>query len=101
MHIWSAKQVKSELMDRSKVKFNTHFVRSVLRDDLGMRYRKIKKSAFLGNNARSKVARLIFAKRMFEVLESQARVIVIDESAVPHYDYRLKKWSEPGSKANV
>lgn len=66
-----------------------------------MRYRKVKKSAFLGNNDNSCVGRLIYAKEIFRLLEQGTRLICFDESWLPVYDYRPMKWRYPGDTNSV
>ena len=73
----------------------------MLRHDLGMRYRRTKKASFLGNNDRSKISRCFYAKNLFELLQSGARLIMIDESSIPRYDYRTMKWRMAGDRNAV
>ena len=57
-----------------------------------MRFRMLKKAAYQGNSQRCLVTRMLYAKKMFSLLESGARIINIDESWLPYLDFRSKKW---------
>ena len=57
-----------------------------------MRFRVLKKAAYQGNSQRCLVTRMLYAKKMFSLLESGARIINIDESWLPYLDFRNKKW---------
>jgi len=61
-----------------------------------MRYRVIKRVAYLGNTQRCLVMRMLYAKKMFTLLEQGARIINIDETWLPHLDFRTKKWRQRG-----
>lgn len=72
------------------------FVRQVLSNDFNMSYRVLKKVAYLGNTERCLVTRMLYAKKMFTLLEEGARIINIDETWLPHLDFRNKKWRQRG-----
>ena len=40
--------------------------------------------------------RMLYAKKMFELLEQGKRIINIDETWLPHLDFRNKKWRRRG-----
>ena len=39
---------------------------------------------------------MLYAKKMFELLDQDKRIINIDETWLPHFDYRNKKWRKRG-----
>ena len=80
--------VKSE----SGTDIKANEVRDVLRNDFNMRYRVVKKVAYQGNSERSMVLRMLYAKKMFELLDQGKRIINIDETWLPHLDFRTMKW---------
>ena len=41
---------------------------------------------------------MLYAKKMFELLEQGKRIINIDETWLPHLDFRNKKWCRRGEK---
>ena len=71
-------------------------VSRVLKQDLSMSYRKLKKSAYQGNSQRCLVTRMLYAKKMLALLEAGKRIINIDETWLPHLDFRSKKWRQRG-----
>ena len=73
----------------------------MLRDDFDMRYRVIKKVEYRGNSERCLVTRMLYAKKMIELLNSGARIINIDETWLPHFDFRSKKWRQRGEQNTV
>ena len=56
------------------------FVARVLRKVMRMKYKRPKKNPYAANLDHSLVLRLLFAKKMFELSASQARLFNIDES---------------------
>ena len=66
-----------------------------------MRYRVLKKVQFQGNSERCLVMRMLYAKKMFELLEQGKRIINIDETWLPHLDFRCKKWRQRGEQNTV
>ena len=61
-----------------------------------MRYKKVKRSPFHGNSERCLLLRQMFAKTLLATLISGKRVINIDETWLPHTDFRRKKWRVKG-----
>ena len=85
-------QVKNEVKKSADLDVSLAAVQRVLRRDFDMRYRVLKKVEFQGNSQRCLVTRMLYAKKMFELLEQGARIINIDETWLPHLDFRNKKW---------
>ena len=100
-HIWSVASITAEISQKQGLQFQPHEVRSVMKQECRMRYRKIKKSAYLGNNTRSQLSRLLFAKKMFDLLDQDVRLVNIDESWIPAKDSRYMKWRAPGDTNSV
>lgn len=73
-------------------------VRKVLRENLNMRYRVLKKVEYQGNSDRCLVTRMLYAKKMLTLLEEGKRIINIDETWLPHLDFRSKKWRQRGEQ---
>ena len=76
-------------------------VRTVLKHDFGMRYRKVKKVPWLGNAERCLVTRQLYAKKLLTLLEEGKRVINVDETWLPYLDFRRMKWKAPGNTNSV
>ena len=70
----------------------------VLKNDLRMSYRKIKRTPTNGNTERCKVLRCLWAQKFLGVLQSGQRVITIDETWLSESDYRRFKWSNLGQQ---
>ena len=71
-------------------------VGSVLRKHFKMSYRVLSRAAYQGNSQRCLVTRMLYAKKMFELLQTGKRIINIDETWLPHLDFRNKKWRSRG-----
>ena len=93
--------MKSKLHESSGADVPLSAVNKVLREDFRMRYRVLKKVEFQGNSERCLVTRMLYAKKMFELLEQGARIINIDETWLPHLDFRNKKWRQRGERNTV
>ena len=53
-----------------------------------MSFRKIRRTSYLGNLERCLTLRQQYAKVMLELLAERKRILYIDESTIPCYDYR-------------
>ena len=95
-HIWTATQVRTSLLEEANLDLPVAEVRKVLRENLNMRYRVLKKVEYQGNSERCLVTRMLYAKKMLELLGEGKRVINIDETWIPHLDFRGKKWRQRG-----
>ena len=71
-------------------------VGDVLKKHFKMSYRVLKRAAYQGNSQRCLVTRMLYAKKMFELLQQGKRIINIDETWLPHTDFRNKKWRRRG-----
>ena len=101
MHAWTAQQVRVHLQKSKGLDYPLWHVRSVLHNDFNMRYRVLKKVSFQGNSERCLVMRMRYAKKMLELLKQGVRVINIDETWLPHLDFRNKKWRLRGEQNTV
>ena len=72
------------------------YVADVLRLRFGMRYRKIKRVAYLANSDRSLVIRHEFAKCMLKLLADGHTIINVDETFLNVADLRYMKWRKRG-----
>ena len=61
-----------------------------------MRYKKVKRHAFQGNSERNVVKRAMYAKTMLDILDSNRRIICIDETWINQCDFRHHKWRQKG-----
>ena len=86
------------LRDEAGLTLSLQEVRKVLRDNMNMRYRMLKTVEYRGNSERCLVTRMKYAKTMLELLRQGKRIINIDESWLPHLDFRRKKWRQRGER---
>ena len=81
-----------------QIRVEESLVRTVLRINYSMRYKKIQRSNLLGNLDRSLVLRQHYAKLMIPLLADGRRIICVDETFLPTLDYRKSKWCRKGQK---
>jgi len=70
-------------------------VRQVFRQDLGMKYQKLKKLAYQGNSERSLILRQQFSMKMLELLEQGKRILNIDETWISGMKCTHRSWQMP------
>ena len=75
-------------------------VRSVLRTDLGLGYRMVKKVPVQSNSERCLVLRQQYALKMIALLQRQPRIINVDESWINESSFLRKMWC-PGQSATT
>ena len=86
------------MLEEANLELPVAEVRKVLHENLNMRYRVIKKVEYQGNSERCLVTRMLYAKKMLTLLSEGKRIINIDESWLPHLDFRDKKWRQRGER---
>ena len=74
-----------------------YFVKKVLREEFGMRYKRIKRIPFCGNSDRNLILRQQFALSMIKLLRAGMYVINVDETELTNSDFRRRKWRVPGT----
>jgi hypothetical protein len=67
-------------------------VSKVMREDLGLRWRKVKDVSLHENSIRNLVLRQRFAMVLLEAAMTKTRIINIDESWLGMEDFRRMKW---------
>jgi hypothetical protein len=72
------------------------YVAKVMRLCFGMRYRRIKRVAYLANSPRSLVVRHEFAKCMLKLLDEGHTILNVDETFLNVADLRYMKWRARG-----
>ena len=68
-----------------------------MRDDLGMRFRKVVPISIHGNSTKNLILRQQFAKVMLSLLLQGKTLVNTDESWVGMSDFRRRKWQVPGT----
>ena len=71
-------------------------MQSVLREDIGARYKCIRRIPFRGNSARCLILRQRYAKFMLDLLAGDVRVINIDQTWLSDTMLKRRKWRRRG-----
>ena len=74
-----------------------HEVRKIMKDTLGMSYRKIKFMSIHTNSEKNLVLRQRFAIEFLELMKKGKRIINIDETWLGQTDFRKMKWRVKGT----
>ena len=72
-----------------------------MREDCNLRYKKLKRVAWQGNSERCLVTRMLYARRLLEILDEGKRIINIDETWLPHLDFRRMSWRRRGEANSI
>ena len=99
--IWYVKMIQDLVKQESNRDVTPHMVRHVLKTKFKLSYKKIRRTPFAGNLERNKVLRSLYAQKMLSVYQSGKRVINVDESWIPHADFRQKRWSRRGLRSTA
>ena len=94
--MWSVKQLQGLVKEQYDRSVSACTVLDILKNKFQLSYRKIKRVPFAGNSERSKVLRSLYAQKMLTVYQSGKRVINVDESWIPHADFRQRRWKRRG-----
>ena len=94
--VWSVKQLQGLVKEQYDRSVSACTVLDILKNKFQLSYRKIKRVPFAGNSERSKVLRSLYAQKMLTVYQSGKRVINVDESWIPHADFRQRRWKRRG-----
>jgi len=98
--IWNATQLQDELFATHGVKPSISLLCSLLKNEAGMSYKKVRRLSVQTNTNRCLVLRSLYAARMIYYLIEDYRVINVDESWLSTADCRHYKWGARG-KANT
>jgi hypothetical protein len=83
-------------MDEHQVKMNLKEVCLVLKEDLDLRYRPIKRIAYRANHPRSLILRQRFAQALTDQLLRGKTIINVDETWINMKDYSRYRWRRRG-----
>ena len=92
---------KSSLADETKAVLGEKMVRNVLREELGMRYRKIKDVAVFSNGEKNLILRQRWALEFLSLSKHKKVFLNIDETWLGMSDFRRRKWMIPGTTNSV
>ena len=91
-YIDSVEQVQKVLTKEHKVQAKKQLVGKIMREDLGMRYKKVKSVSIHANSPKNMVLRQQFALKYIELLRRGKTILCIDESWLGMTDFRRMKW---------
>ena len=99
--IWKAAQLQKALGGEQGEHLSNQAVRRVLRRDLRLRYRRVKKIPVQANSERCLVLRQQYALKMLLHLSKGKRVINVDESWISETDFSRRMWCPVTAAATV
>ena len=97
----SARGVKKALIRDHQIKAKESEVRAIMREDLGMRFRKIVAVSIHANSAKNLVLRQQYALELIRLVDAGWNILNIDETWLGQADFRRRKWRVPGSTNSV
>ena len=97
----SAKAVADSINADGRKPVSENTVRSVMRDDLDMRYRKIKTVSLHSNSEKNLVLRQRWALEFLTQARRKKVFLNIDETWIGMSDFRRMKWQVPGTTNSV
>ena len=95
--LYKADQIRDSVREDSGLNVTRQYVSAVLSDDIGARYKRIRKVPWLGNTIRCLLLRQSYAKFILEQLASGTRVINVDQTWISDSNYQRRKWRKRGS----
>ena len=79
----------------------SHVLRSIMRNDLEMKFKKIIPVAWTANSPRNLILRQRFALAFLEINLEKKIVVSLDETWIGMSDFRRRKWCAPGKINSV
>lgn len=76
-------------------------IAKIMREDLGMRYRKVQSVSLKANSDRNRILRQQFALKLIDTLEKGKTILNVDETWLGMSDFRRRKWRAPNSTNSV
>ena len=97
----SAKSIANEMNATNAEQVTENTVRSVMRDELDMRFRKIKTVSLHSNSEKNLVLRQRWALEFLNQAKRKKVFINIDETWLGMSDFRRMKWQQPGTTNSI
>ena len=97
----SAGQVTEKLNRKLPNLYKRHQVRRIMKEDMGMRYRRIQVVSLHTNSEKNRILRQRFAIELVNLLNQGKRIINVDESWFNMSDYRRMKWRAYGDNNSL
>jgi hypothetical protein len=97
----SAEHVRRALQEDLGLEATVQEIRTVMREDLGMKYRKVVPTSIHGNSVKNLVLRQQFAINLTRLLQDGKVILNMDESWLGMSDFRRRKWQAPNTTNSV
>ena len=94
--LFKAKQVTESVLADHGIAVSNQYVCSVLRSDIGARFKLIKKIPYLANHDRCLMLRQLYAKFMLRKLAAGVRIINVDQTWINDMYLKRRKWRMRG-----
>ena len=99
--IKNAEMVAQLVESKKDIEVSVEEVRSIMKEELGMRYRIAKTLPKQANSTRCLVLRQQYAMQMLSLLQNGTRIINIDESWLSETNFTRMMWSRANKPATV
>ena len=90
--------IQSTIKKEMNLKLSHTMVRKYLTQELNVSYRKLRPVLYLYNNLKSKLERQLAASVYIDYLETERRIINIDESIITLTEHQKRGWLVKGVK---
>ena len=87
--------------ERTSFKVECHKVRKIIKHDLKLSFRKVRRLPWHANSERALVLRQRYALQMIELLKKGKRIINLDESWLSDQKYSNRMWCSTTGPATV
>ena len=97
----SVDSVQKVLTKEHKIRLKPWKVKDIMKEDLDMKFKKVKPISVHANSAKNLVLRQQFALKLIELLQEGKKILNIDETWLGMCDFRRMKWQPSGSTNSV
>jgi len=101
MTITSIDQVKKKIKQEHEVELSTNAVQKVMKQSMGLSYRRVRKVPVQANSERCLVLRQQYAMVMLSMLDAKTRVLNIDETWLNETNFVRKAWFKAGTPGTM
>jgi hypothetical protein len=92
-----ASDVRHLVLQENGISVTDKTVRAVFRQEMGLKFRKIKLISHQANSERNLVLRQQFGLKMLELLAQKKNIINVDETWLSSTFFQRRKWKLPGT----
>ena len=99
--ISSTRSLQSKLKEEKDMELKRNYLAQILKENVGMRYKKIKPITVNTNSEKNLVLRQQFAQNLIKLLQSGKRVLNVDQTWIGATDFRRMKWMPKDSRNSI